>query len=174
MTRGSPGVGIFPSLINDRRADSEYDAFLVCSTTIKRWGRKTFSYSFHFLLHLLVHFWLCTFEKNDLFLALPPFCHPQVRVFFPFQLNLFLFLRIASQSWHTVDQHPHIGTGEHMGLLCWLKVLVWWAHNMSLTSWLPAWLNLSLGKRNILLRFLFVYNSSLPWPYPWNEQDFPK
>ena len=48
----------------------------------------------HFLLLLLVHFWLCTFEKKDLFLALPPFCHLQVRVFFPFQLNLLLFLRL--------------------------------------------------------------------------------
>lgn len=80
---------------------------------------------FHFLLLLLVYFWLCTFEKNDLFLALPPFCHLQVRVFFPFRLNLLLFLRIASHSWLTVDQHPHIGTRECMGLLYWLKVLVW-------------------------------------------------
>lgn len=76
MTRGSPGVGIFPSLINDRRADSEYDAFLVCSTTIRDGVERLSVIVFHFLLHLLVHFWLCPFEKNDLFLALPPFCHP--------------------------------------------------------------------------------------------------
>lgn len=130
-------VGIFPFLINDRRADSESDAFLVCSTTIRDEIERLSVTVFHFLLLLLVHVWLCTFEKNDLFLALPPFCHLQVRVFFPFQLNLFLFLRIASHSWLTVDQHPHTGTRECMGLLYWLKVLAWWAHNRSLTSWLP-------------------------------------
>ena len=61
MTRESRGEGIFPFLINDRRADSESDAFLVCSTTI-RWGRKTFSYSFSFSsafvgLFLALYFW---------------------------------------------------------------------------------------------------------------------
>ena len=125
MTRQPNGWLFSLFLINDRRADSESDAFLVCSTTIRDEVERLSVTVFHFLLLLLVHVWLCTFEKNDLFLALPPFCHLQVRVFFPFQLNLFLFLRSASHSWLTVDQHPHTGTRECMGLLYWLKVLAW-------------------------------------------------
>lgn len=100
----------FSFLISDRRANS--NAFLFA---LLRDGVERLSYSFQFLP-------LCQFISGSAFLKKLLCFHPtpstttttpnQDRVLFPFQLNLFLFLRIASHSWLTVDQHPHIGTRE--------------------------------------------------------------
>ena len=137
MTRESRGEGIFPFLINDRRADSESDAFLICSTTI-RWGRKTFSYSFSFSSAFVGSFLALYFWKKRSVSRSTPILPPPSQSLLSIPAKPLAVLKIASHSWLTVDQHPHIGTRECMGLLYLLKVLVWWAHTMSLTSWLPA------------------------------------
>lgn len=151
----SRGAGVFSLLINDKRASPESDAFL--SVLLQRVGRKTFGYSFSIPSAFVSSFLALLLKKLKtlLFPLHPVDRHPQVRVLFPFQLNLFLFLRIASHSWRHVDRHPHTGTRERTGLFIGRKFLSG-EHGIShsLPDFQP-WLNLPLEK-NIYIPWISV------------------
>lgn len=151
------GVGIFSLLTNVNRLSSESDAFF-CLLYHKGWtGVQSYCFnSFRLGQFISGSAFLEKIKKTRFPLHPVGLWPPPSWLFVSFQPNLFLSFRIASLSWREVGPHPHVGTRMCPGLY-WLKLLVWWARNKSLTSWLPAVATVASGETHVPLDFcLFI------------------